>query len=430
MSSYAMTISCKLNEDDATNTVFVLDQVYDNNVSATSNLTTKPMANGDETADHMYNDPVSMSFRGTFSLNGSKGLVVDGNGARFENIQDLFEKIKDNGILCNIVKVQLVDKNDGSQIPKFKLRENMVLTSINWVEKINSLDFSFTFTQVLMADISEESIDPTDENLPPITEPKTLNFTDTLIDWTELDKILNSELVSKKVVNVDFFEAMSSYSLNNLIAAGVGMAIATIIIFASNPGGWVVGGLLLLGAAVGWIVNSIISIFKKKNERKKLFKVYKDPKKMNEEIKKYGGFVERFHNQMSVLNEKIQVFSVSKNEPQECLLTIDNGYYDFVFEKNNINNTYKLTILDTFNNDVIIKTLEDISSSPSGINDCNNQNVLFTTPSSNNCVYLILPVENENKDLTKYYLITSEFDLQEYNKRLTEIISDTLDDLI
>ena len=430
MSSYAMTISCKINEDDATNTVFVLDQVYDNNVSATSNITTKPMANGDETADHMYNDPVSMSFRGTFSLNGSNGLVVDGNGARFENIQDLFEKIKDNGILCNIVKVQLVDKNDGSQIPKFKLRENMALTSINWVEKTNSLDFSFTFTQVLIADITEESIDPTDENLPPITDPKTLNFTDTLIDWTELDKILNSELVNKKVVNVDFFEAISSYSLNNFIAAGVGIAVASIIILATNPVGWVGAAILIIGAAVGWLVNSFISIFKKKNERKRLFNVYKDPTKMNEEIKKYGGFVERFHNQMSALNDVIQVFSVSKNEPQECLLTIDNGYYDFVFEKNNVNNTYKLTILDTFNNDVIVKTLEDISSSPSGINDCNNQNVLFTTPNSNNYVYLILPTENENKDLTKYYLIVSTFDLQKYNEQLTTMISDTLDGLI
>ena len=178
MSDYAVVISCFLNKEDKERTSFILDTVDDTSIDSSSSITMHPVVSGDMIADHMYNDPDTMQVRGSFSLNGSKGIVVDGSGSRLANFEDVFEDIKSRGVMCDIVKVHIPNNDLTNQQPRFKLRQNMVLTSISFVEKINSVNFTFNFKQALTVDVEETPIDNDDEFLPYITEPNTLNFTD------------------------------------------------------------------------------------------------------------------------------------------------------------------------------------------------------------------------------------------------------------
>ena len=76
MSDFAITITCRLNEEDTQLTTLILDTVKDNSINLSSTVTTHPMVNGDIVADHMYNNPSNENISGTFSLNGSKSNII------------------------------------------------------------------------------------------------------------------------------------------------------------------------------------------------------------------------------------------------------------------------------------------------------------------------------------------------------------------
>lgn len=115
-----------------------LDQVDNITINATSDLTTHPMLNGDLVSDHIIKKPITVSFGGTFSTNGStKSDLIQK--------QTLFENIKNNGWFCHISKI-----NRNTNKPCFIKRNNLVLTSIQWTEGINYVTYSFTFNQVFV----------------------------------------------------------------------------------------------------------------------------------------------------------------------------------------------------------------------------------------------------------------------------------------
>ena len=115
-----------------------LDQVDNITINATSDLTTHPMLNGDLVSDHIIKKPITVTFGGAFSTNGS---------TRSDLIQKqtLFENIKNNGWFCHISKI-----NRNTNKPCFIKRNNLVLTSIQWTEGINYVTYSFTFNQVFV----------------------------------------------------------------------------------------------------------------------------------------------------------------------------------------------------------------------------------------------------------------------------------------
>ena len=141
---YAVLISY-IDPNDATNAIsIILDTVKDTNISASSTVTEHPTLNGTPMADHMYKNPIDLTLNGTFSLNGKKAILIDKAGKSLARVEKLFEDIKDLGVLCTISKIKITDS---AQTPQFTVRRNMVLQSINWVEKINSLAFSFNFRE-------------------------------------------------------------------------------------------------------------------------------------------------------------------------------------------------------------------------------------------------------------------------------------------
>lgn len=432
MSNFAVTISCKLNEDDVTNTTIILDNVNEDSINLMSQVTTHPVANGDIVADHMYESPITMSISGTFSMNGSKAFVINNEGTKLVDTQELFEKIKREGILCDIVKVQLVDSQEGSQLPRFKIRKNMVLNSIGWTEKVNSLGFTFGFMQVMLVNFSVLEPDPRDENLPDITEPDTLAFTDELIDWEEVNAIIDKCLKECNLVLQDFLDIIQSLGASAIagvlggvaLGAGVAIALKTLMVSSSiaGPVGWVVAGVTAI-ALIGWGLYNLFSEIDKRNKyRIETFKPYNDQKKMDAEIKRYFEFKGGIYDQLSVLNNAIKVYKISKNSPQECLLNIDSNEYGFVFTRNNTDQSYTLSVGDYFNNGQIVKIISNIMGSPTNINECNEQNVLFTTPNRGMKVYLLNG--GDGLDLTNYFIVTSTFPLEDYTENLAKVIKE------
>ena len=421
MSSMAVTITCEL---DGQTKTFLLDTVNDTSIDASSTLTSHPIVSGDEVADHIYKNPITMTLTGTFSLNGSKGIVVDGDGSKLENFEKSFERIKNEAILCTIVKVTTAGSS--SNVPKFSTRQNMCLTNINWIEKVNSVAFTLSFTQVLLATIQEYQVDTDDQFLPNVSEPATLNFTDTLLDFTKVDSIINSQLLQYDLMTDEFANYMKSMSASAL--AGLGVALAVALVVASIPGvGWVA---VVTAAAIGFlavIAVGIVNYFKGLEQRRKYkveqFKYYKEDEKNKKEVQRYCNFIGQIHQQLSQLNDAIKVHAIASNEPQECMLNIDNNYYIFTFTKNNTTNRYSLVVTDI--NEKERATMNDITCALTDFSQCGDNNNLFRADEGGSYVYLIR-VGEDATDLTSYNLLSSSIDLKKFNNVLYDIIKNSI----
>lgn len=199
---YAVMVSYIDPDDKKTPVSLILDTVEDTAIDATSTVTQHPTVHGTPMADHMYKNPIGLRLNGTFSLNGKEGIVVKNCHGSLARVEQLFERIKNEGILCVIVKVKMDDNNT----PQFSYRENMVLSSIHWDEQINSLGFSFGFEEALRADVQTYQVDPDDRFAPAIEYAEAANFSDTLLDWNKVDEevlqaLLDYDLMDDKFCN-------------------------------------------------------------------------------------------------------------------------------------------------------------------------------------------------------------------------------------
>ena len=175
-----------------------LDQVDNITINATSDLTTHPMLNGDLVSDHIIKKPITVSFGGTFSTNGStKSDLIQK--------QTLFENIKNNGWFCHISKI-----NRNTNKPCFIKRNNLVLTSIQWTEGINYVTYSFTFSQVFVINeigYSKANI----EYLPETVVAGFSNFDmSSRVNEDELYWQLLNIYYDKGVIDSDFFRDLST----------------------------------------------------------------------------------------------------------------------------------------------------------------------------------------------------------------------------
>lgn len=467
---YDMVVRCKLpttNEQGETieeEKDFLFDYVEDNTIQMTSDITSHPLVNGDIIADHMYINPITESFSGTFSLRGNKKYDF-GGADRLSVIQETFERIKNEGILCTLVKMS--QTGDES---RFKVRENMVLNSITWIEKQVSLDFSFTFTEVLTAvvDDVEYDVDVTDETRPLISDPLSLDVTEELLDYNEILQCVLAILHEEDLMAEGFLEdAMNAASelgqkmgyavqgqLAGIAAGAVAGSVAAsagivalvsvcAIIGVSVPvAGWIAVAVV---AAVCIIAGAIWGIFKGLERNKyqiKRFKFYKDTKRNKEkreaEQKRFYEFLGKIYLQFEQLEDCMSMYGFGVNSPQQCVVTIDNNYYLFTFSQNSKDSPYSLTVREysggmTDETIRIITNIEEMYIS--SLSDCNSQNLLFTTPSGNQ-VYLsnkevLKAIQSGKKsndikqleqDLRTYAIISSTIDLKKFNDVMTDII--------
>ena len=104
MSEFAAVIDFTLNGEQQN---IVLDTIDDVSINGTATITSQPMLNGDSISDHMFRQGKSLTLSGICSLNGSKVLVLTGDGNRLQNFEKVFEQIQNEGILCSIYKTSL-----------------------------------------------------------------------------------------------------------------------------------------------------------------------------------------------------------------------------------------------------------------------------------------------------------------------------------
>lgn len=404
---YAVLISY-IDPNDATNAIsIILDTVNDTNITASSTVTEHPTVNGTPMADHMYKNPIDLTLNGIFSLNGKKAILIDKAGKSLARVEKIFEDIKDNGILCTISKIKIVDKDS---TPQFTVRDNMVLQSITWVEKINSLGFTFTFREALRADVQVYDVDPDDRFAPDITYADASNFSDTLLDWEAVDKEVLQALIDYNLAENDFLEYLATIGVGSLVAIGIGAAVATALASTLVALGVAISAIPIVGAVVAAAAAVVIGIFalvkliKKREYKIKAFKYYKNAMKRDKEVKRFTEFYESIHNKIRTLDGAIKLWSVTENKSQETLVNIDGSYYIFNFERNNVisDYAYKLNISDI--NDTVIECT-NTNCAINSFTDGNDHNMLFKTSKSR--VYLICSV-TEDKKWQEYLKLSEE----------------------
>lgn len=392
-----------IDPNDDTNLIsLLLDTVEATGINSTSTITMHPTVFGTPIADHMYRNPVTVNLNGTFSLNGKKGIVIEHGHGSLRRVEEMFEELKNKGVDCTITKI-MTDNHDAAQ---FAVRTHMVLQAIHWVENVNTVDFNFTFQEVLVADVIEANVDPDDRFAPNINYAKAANFSDTLLDWDMIDEEVIRQLWDFDLIAKDFLELLGTMTASSFISLAIGAAVA---IALANT-------LLALGLAassipvVGIVITATIAIaagiftifkeIKKQAYRIKAFKYYKNGKKQNNEVKRFADFYESIHNKIRALDGVVKVYTINNDGPQETILSIGGNYYIFNFEKHNISQggddyAYSLKVTDIDDNLVSnVNTNYAIESFMDGTPDnC----IIKASVTNGNYVYLIYSPESKSR---------------------------------
>lgn len=421
MSEFAVVISFAFDNEETQS--IVLDNVRDTSVQLSSTITEHPLPSGEYAADHMFTNPSSVSLSGSFSLNGSKTTTTYvGSGTKLVNIQQTFEKIKSSGTLCDIVKIHVVDGE-----ARFSHRKHLALNNITWKERINSLDFQFSFREVLYVDIQEYDVSTEDDFLPSVTEPVVSSFTDALIDWGAVDKAVIDNLISLDLITHDFLSYLSTFTTSLLIGVGVAAAFAKIT--ATLIAAATVSNVAKVIVAAAAVIGTIVAIFKwckRQKYRISQFRKYKDDKKSQQEVVRFSNFTGEIHKNITELNSAFLVYQLSVDGEQECMISIGNSYYIFTFTKNNTSGKYSLRVDAAMTEiDSLRCSLNDISGALPSFYECTSQNYLFRADESGEYVYLLNPSQQYD-DLTNYIVLVSSVKVEDFNNMLKDIITNTL----
>lgn len=390
--------------------LLLLDTIDDTNVNARSTLTTHPVPDGTEVADHIYKEPTTMSVTGTFTDYGSE--------RRLPEIQRIFEEIKDNGYLCSIVKIT----NNSVDDIRFMRRNNMVLDSINWTESINSMRFSLNFTQALLVEVDEAVVDTSDEFLPNIYAPQSLNFTETLLDWSYVDAQVLSALSTAGLVTdifLTYLKGSSATTLAVILGAGTAALVVASVSIAAIPYAAAIAVAII---GVYGILKTIHNIVQDTKYKIDVFDVYKDNRKTDAEVKRYGNLISSIHTKLNTLNDKIKVYKFDSNIDQELDVIINNNYYTFRVTKNSSSEHYALTILQY---DTIISNIGDINTyAMEDFSQCINDNNLLKSQKDASYCYILCAGERD--DLTNFYIVVSEIAPESFTSEMNTLIEDAL----
>lgn len=424
MSDFAVVINYKFTNEPSE--AIILDTVSSVSVGSSATATNQPLVTGDQMIDHMFRQPRTMTIGGVCSLNGSKGIVVNGAGSKLANFERLFERIQKEAVQCDIYKISLQNDKD----IRFEQRKNMILNSISWTEHINSLDFTLSFVEVIQVDVKAIDKDMSDEFLPEINEPQTLSFTNSLIDWSRIDAAICSILDEESLWTTQFKTFIKSANdayISSIIIGGAAIAIGAVLTaLNTTPVGWALTAVGLAVTAAVVFVRSIYKAFDKAHKRRKyavkMFEYSKNEKKNAQEVERFADFIYGIHKQFEALNSDLRVYQISADKPQECLLFINDEFFDFVFGINNITHMYDLHVLDKDDNE--LKYMSNVTGAPMNFYDCTSNNYLIKT-SSNERVYLLCPTE-EKGILSNYFLLVLTKQPEDINNAITEIIRNAI----
>ena len=389
-----------------------LENVSDSEITKNITITTHPVVSGEQIADHYYKDPITMTINGVISLNGSKsevleGSTVKGNPRMLRRFEEVFERVQNDGHLCDIVKIQRGES--GSY--RFSKRENMVLTAISWTEGINTLGFNMTFTQALIVDQTifedDDRIDTgktdrdnnntlPDENLPNVNVPDKTSFAREIVDWDVIEAQIVASLRMAGVFGERFFTAALSInylseplteekikdekSIRNVTLADIQKACR---IFALS--------LDYIGKNNPFELDVIDTTGKHYNKEHNRMEgkegirtdpilFAKDPVRI---LKHVGQFINELDGYLKSLESHYEMYRFPQSGEQDVLVTIGNEDFVFQVRNNNVNGSYKITVLQGQNsaaeNPVSVGGISDIRGGISTYMQATNSNAILRT---------------------------------------------------
>ena len=483
MGAFRTIIGCNLNQFETGSfeptRYLVLDTQDDKTVTANSVIAQQPLQSGDTMSDHMYREPVKFSISGSFSLNGKNWNDDSYNfmekGDRLTNIQEVFEYIKNNGILCRLTTIDeedYVQNNQGGITIKsnaksrFKIRNNMALTSIQWGEKQNLIKYTFNFVEVIMVE-AQEYEELTDEerenlNLPHVTSPAGSSLGQILADTSQLPQSIITTLYNNGYINDNFFRAIidgaeqlfkSTMIASAVITAGlaVGLVVTAVVatklvalgviasVSAAFPVGTIVAGVVavLAGLAVG--ISNFINWLKKRQKQKIAFKLING--KPDQDADRLSNLLDDVELAVNKVKTGLTVYRINGNYRQTVVLNIAGSYYYIEFDKGNAIKGYTWGAKVKDMEGVALSTVRHTWSPVSSFMDLDrNKNMWFRDSTKEYEVYLVNPslssTVNNTKDSSKnagenlegYSIWVSKGDIKTHIEKIQEAIENTIEE--
>lgn len=468
-SSYKAVIQCNFNQFGENELLkgtnqdpmkyLLLDLVKNKSNSSDITLAQQPLQNGDVITDHMYRNAKTFTLTGEFSLNGKNwnddSYNFGGQANRLSNIQKVFETIQANGLLCNILTLQVDDNNgiDTNNV-EFLKRSNMALKNISWSEHQNNMDFSFTFTEIIMVK-RQEFEELTDEakkdlNLPDISEPIGKSLGSILVDTNQLKEIVIESLYRSGYLDQEWIDAIvisgsalvgtaTAITVGAAVGGTVGVALGILIYLIINmakegilavsaeavgaiigvtaatigiakgisaltglavsvPGGLIVAAAVAVVAFIGLGIYAAIQQKKKEERIKKAFKLVNGD--YTPDLKRLNNLLNDIEIQINKVNSNITVYSINSDDPQKILINIAGNVYQLIFTRNNVNNySWETKVLTLDDKTVQLQNNFAITTSFTELN--RNENMWFTDSTKEYEVYLVNPSLNSEYNNTQ-----------------------------
>lgn len=480
MGAFRTVIGCNFNQietgETTPNRYLILDTQKDKNINASATIASQPLQNGDTMSDHMYREPVTFSIQGSFSLNGKNWNDNSYNfmekGDRLTNIQEVFEYILNNGILCTITTI---DENDyvynssgeyTGQIKsnaknRFKVRKNMALNSINWTELQNTINYNFSFREVIMVEAQEyEELSEEEREalgLPNVTQPVGSSLGTILADNGQLQEIIIKSLYDNGYIENDFLRVLAytgAIFLTDIVIAVVAhiavslalipaAAIAGIAILGGTVGatsllvpvGTIIAAGLVIITAIAIGIASLFSWISYMEKQKKAFKLIDGS--AEPDGYRLQNLLEDIELTVNQVNSNLTIYEINENKPQQVVLNIAGESYIINFKKNNTNGEWYSEVEDMDGNP--LDTVRTSWSPVTSINDLNrNSNLWFKDKSLIYEIYLMNPnlseeindtkeaLDNVRKNLTTYSIWVSKGRIQDNVKLITDAINNAI----
>lgn len=452
----------------------ILDTQENKTVESSANISAQPLQNGDTISDHMYRNPDSFSISGTFSLLGKNWDDDSYNflnvGDRLTNVQEVFEHIKNNGLLCTIITIS---ENDITSSPgtlaqtaknRFKIRQNMALERMQWTEFQASMKYSFTFKEIRMVQRQEDYEELSDEEkarygYPSVTQPKGSSLGTILADTNQLKEIVIKALYENGFIENDFVE----YLLVTLSATIIGSTTGYILVatafalgkiaktalvglkgleFIKALGGVVVtGGVIIKIAAIvlaviGLAIWGIIERLKKQDKQKKVFSLVNGT--AEQELARLDNLLDDIEVRVNKVKTNLIIYQINGNYEQQVLININGYYYTINFRKNSATQNWYAEVLDMEGNP--LKTVKRDWPVVTKITDINrNINLWFKDLDLEYEVYLVNPslnqeindsetIEQARQNLETYSIWVSKGNIQENISQVTNAIENAIEE--
>lgn len=461
-----------------------IDYLEDRSVRASSKIVTQPLQNGDTMADHMYREPTTVDIKGKFSLNGRNRKNTSYNimlkGDRLTNIEYVFEFIKNNGTLCTLTTVEtdidtyddIVYDEDGNLTTaninpantRFLTRENMALTNINWVEKVNTLEFNFSFTEVIMIDKMEfEFYDASDLDLPSLNEPQAQGVGTVLFGTGELPKIITQILCENGYVKSDWANAVVTtmdyvgtvFTVFATIVVAIGLITLTVSITTALTGlgvtfgsavlafpvGTVVAIVAVAVVAIGIAIRAFLNRHQQREKERRAFKLINGSPK--QDWNRYCNLLDNVEMAVNKAGANLTLYQFSSNDEQEITMAIGGNYYYITFTKTNVYPYWKtdvrLNAPSTKEGSTAISNMRLNFPVVDNFLDLNeNINMWFKDESKQYQCYIVNPSLNDAynktqedkakiaKDLTNYTIWISKGSMKEAVNKVEEALKNAI----